>query len=266
MTNYNKQINKSNLKGFSNITAYPEFFTWCEEHNLTFTETRILQYIFCNSKNWEISPSKIGKDWYKENFNETKRSSIKRSLSSLLNKLKDYIILPNNRSKGGNGKGGTIVDATKAYDEIFNLINSTSEEKLIEDNNKTTIVEPITEQLLVELDKIEEEVSVHNNEMKYNEALDIVFKSFQSNMTNYINQLKRSGLEYQYATEDLLIYSNSQIKLFEEQCGKFIEVIINELPNRWADYFLELFQKYISNIRYPKDFYNEQLITQFKVA
>lgn len=141
MNNYNKQINRSCQYGFSNICAYPEFFNYCLRYNLSAIEITILNYILSNSKEWEISPTTIG------NVYNIPRETASRALTKLQSKLNGDLII-SSRSKGGNG---TLVNATKVYEEIYNEISgkkqlenppeseSESEsEEIVEENTEET--------------------------------------------------------------------------------------------------------------------------------
>lgn len=111
--NYNKSIEKNHQYGYSNICAYPEFFNYCLRHNLSAIEITILNYILSNSKEWEISPTTIG------NVYNIPRETASRALTKLQSKLNGDLII-SSRSKGGNG---TLVNATKVYEEIYNEIS-----------------------------------------------------------------------------------------------------------------------------------------------
>lgn len=111
--NYNKSIEKIHQYGYSNICAYPEFFNYCLRHNLSAIEITILNYILSNTKEWEISPTTIG------NVYNIPRETASRALTKLQSKLNGDLII-SSRSKGGNG---TLVNATKVYEEIYNEIS-----------------------------------------------------------------------------------------------------------------------------------------------
>lgn len=133
--NYNKSIEKNHQYGYSNICAYPEFFNYCLRHNLSAIEITILNYILSNTKEWEISPTTIG------NVYNIPRETASRALTKLQSKLNGDLII-SSRSKGGNG---TLVNATKVYEEIYNEIsgkkqleNSPEEEVAEEENTEET--------------------------------------------------------------------------------------------------------------------------------
>lgn len=178
MSNYNKQISNQSNHGYSNICAYPEFFQYCLEHNLSMQEAAILNYILVNSKEWQISPSELGKKYGKD------RARMSKALSSLEKKLNGDLVIPS-RSKGTSG---SLVNATEVYNKIYNKIQSSNYE------NK--------------------EVKEQESEEEYiptEEELEIV-KELEENI-NPILQIKYNNIIKDYPIKEKLIWLRNNQKI-----------------------------------------------------
>lgn len=142
--NYNKKINQDCQFGYSNICAYPEFFKYCLDHNLLSLEITILNYILSNAKNWEISPTQIANTYNLE------RTKVSKALTNLVIKLNGDLVIPS-RSVASRG---SLVDASKVYEKIFNEINRNYiRTNKIQEQTEETCQEIVDDEQQIEIDE-----------------------------------------------------------------------------------------------------------------
>lgn len=181
MSNYNRSIPTQFQFGYSNVCAYPQFIEYCLSHNLSAQEIAILQYILCNSKEWEISPTQIAN---KFNF---PRQSATRSLTKLVKKLNGDLVIPSR----SNSSNGSLVNAEKVYDTIYNMIVSVTVISVTQpENNTTEQEEPI--------DETNDKQSIEVGEMPV--ALRCKYQQYLNSPSwskdNLISWLKQNHIQY----------------------------------------------------------------------
>ena len=115
--NYNKGIKM--VANYSDISAYDEFFQYCDEHNLTTLQVRILREILAQPDDWEISPSQIAKKFNKDRQEISLAINGNKTFKGLIEKLNGDLVVVF-KSNGGNNRGH-LFNAHKVYDIIYNM-------------------------------------------------------------------------------------------------------------------------------------------------
>lgn len=115
---YNKGIKM--VSNFSDIAAYDEFFQYCDKHNLSVLQTRILREILAQHDDWDVSPAQMAKKFNKDKKAISLAINGDKTHKGLIEKLNGDIVVVF-KSNGGNSRGH-LFNAHKVYDTIYNMI------------------------------------------------------------------------------------------------------------------------------------------------